>query len=281
MPTPTHLARGELLPGLLERLDESLGHHAGAKLIRLHTDHVGFTVGVLDLPGGVHPVDVVLGVSADPDWEGAGLVADATAWSTDPAADRDPTRVRLLHVVDRSGASASRLRPLTGDGPVLSPTEPEGHVDDACRRILGLPTAAPPSCPAAWQAVAWLSQIHAAALLHPARRWGWPALTACHPAAADLGPSPTPAELITDGRRMAATTWDEVRLAVAGGHQRVGEVSAEVAAWMDAGMFARWLFAQHADPRDVVADLVHLVGEGELSRVAEVIAAWGVDPRGL
>lgn len=275
MPVPAHIAPREcLLPGLLDRLDESLQDDAGPQLIRLHADDHGFAVGLLALPRDRHPVEAVLGLEAESDWEGVGLATDGTAWSTDPAGDTEPTRVRVLHVVDRAGASSSRVRPLDGEGPVLRPATPEGHVDDACRRILGLPTPPPPCSPAAWVAGSWLERILLATLRHPARVWDWPALARCHPASGRARP-PSRRQLIQAGRRVEAVGWGEVRAAaVTGSFEH--EVTPAVAAWMDDGTFARWLLGRHADPFELLADLAAFVGAADLAAVGEVLDAWGL-----
>lgn len=59
------------------------------------------------------------------------------------------------------------LRPLDGHGEILHPDEPEGHVVDLCRRMLGLATPPAPMPPVGWLASLWLAQVLAAALARP------------------------------------------------------------------------------------------------------------------
>jgi hypothetical protein len=52
-------------------------------------------------------------------------------------------------------------------------------------------------------------------------------------------------------------------------------VGPDVAAWMDDGMFARWLLGSRPDPVDVVVDLVDLLPPPLTRGVVEALQAWG------
>ena len=103
----------------------------------------------------------------------------------------------FVHLVDRRGSSVSVL---TGpgsqtlvDGPDPEPVQ--GRAADACRRMLGLPTAPPPPDMTAHVVDLWLARTTRAALEHPGL--DWPSV-ARHNPAHELAPGtavPTPAAI--------------------------------------------------------------------------------------
>jgi hypothetical protein len=166
-------------------------------------------VGHLQLGGGGHPLDVLLGFTAPASWAAIGLRCQGHAYdlgaasrpssggvappgddaaSTPAATATADDRVEAVPVVvtvllDRAGRGAGALRRGVSvtrlDGP------PEGVVGDACRRALGLPTRPPPpSTTDLWLRI-WLDRlVEATVFTDDAGRFAsWAAVAACHPAA--------------------------------------------------------------------------------------------------
>jgi hypothetical protein len=196
-----------------------------------------------------HPVGALAGFVAPARWRALGVCvpgrAHAGGWSDDVA-------VTLL--VDRAGASASLLR-RAGRVEVL-PGRPEGALADACRRALGLPTAPPPTTTLGLWTLAWLDRVVATA---SAREPGRPALTWAavadlHPASA--GPTDPPGLALAAAGLAEAWPWARLRADAAVGDLPGPAPAVDVAAWMDDGMWARWLL-ERLPALDALLDAVH------------------------
>src|SRR3954447_14456515 len=115
--------------------------------------------GIRPLDDGMGVVEALAGFEAPAEWAAIGVVTEGNARHlVDPTVER--RRVRCIHLVDRSGASASCVRlqgheplPLRGHEP------PEGRIDDACRRALGLDTAPPTKSTLSLWAHVWVERI--------------------------------------------------------------------------------------------------------------------------
>lgn len=234
---------------------------------------------------------------AKPEWVAIGIVADG--WTIPPAAAKnvdwrtlhrnsgslrtDPSRrrVRTLHLVGRGGPVAMAIKPTVGDDPPETHTTadgaaaggPVGPLPDALRRVFGLPT---PVCDVSahelWASI-WLSRVAARKLLR------WTDVAAAHPAVEVLQRAGAPIDatehlpMLGDALAMAKG-WDALHLASIQGD--VTWVSGDVAAWADAGMFARlvlravhpvwWTFERLEVPEEV------------LVKISETLRAWDVCP---
>jgi hypothetical protein len=193
------------------------------------------------------PVVSLLNFTAPPEWWALGLVTGARSRALDGSATTAGST--FVHLVDRRGTSVSVL---TGAGPepmVVGPTADltEGRLADACRRMLDLPTAPAPGDMTAHVIDLWLARVTRSALDQPGL--DWPAVVARNPAHEITGPCttvPTPAAI---ARRTVAfgeqLDWERYRQrCIEAGGTPFGELDAEVADWMDAGMFARWLLGE-------------------------------------
>jgi hypothetical protein len=196
---------------------------------------------------GDDPVASLLGFTAPPQWWAVGLLADGTSRDLD-GSDRAPGST-FVHLVDRRGTSIHIVtRPgsetiVSGPGPVVT----EGRTADVCRRILGIPTAPPPGDMTTHVIDLWLARAIRAALDEPGL--DWPAVVSRNPAhqlAVPLTTAPTPAALARQTVAFGGQLdWDRYRLrCVDAGGTPFGELDADVAAWMDAGMFARWMLGE-------------------------------------
>lgn len=198
----------------------------------------------------------LIGWTASPDCEAVGVVATGRArpiadTENRDAIERDFARIRLCCVVGRSGEVGWTLEGSSGDRRVEAPKE--GRLLDAMMRCFGLPTP-PPDVPAAeLHGAAWLTAIleHA---IQSAKPLTWSDVSRLHPLAQLLGgellvrddPSGADADdEITALIRIAANAWSwpEIRA-----QAREGNLEALIdpllAAWMDDGMFSRWLLEQ-------------------------------------
>ncbi len=266
LPRPLGVPAEVSLPRLVAAIDDALAEKADhpAMLVRVTTDASGGEVALVPLEPGAHPVDALLGFTAPAAWVAVGVVATGTARSLDtaPTASR---RVRIVHLVDRGGREASLLHDLE-EGTVLPcPSPADGHIADLCRRMLGLPTAAPPPSVLPWWTTLWLDRILAESLADPTTRWTWPRLAVLHPAV-DPDALPIDPEELAEGAvlRAASVSWETVRREVASG---------ELADWMDDGMFARWILSEHLAPDQLAAELTAALDPGAVVAVLDTLAA--------
>jgi hypothetical protein len=219
---------------------------------------------------GDHPFDLLLGFEAPDDWQVLGVVASGNAYRYD---DPDPEKVRATFVflADRRGGSASLMR--TAAGIVALPGEPEGRIADALRRALGRPTA-PPTCGTGIVfTTLWLDAL-LDATGDPSRRSAlstWNGIARLHPAAS-LALRPPAVDDLAAGVLELAQRWPWQRLRTEPDRWAMpGDVGLprDIAAWMDDGMYARWLLAE----LPALPDLVHLLGPLVPTDLAEPMVA--------
>ena len=254
---------------------------------------------------GAHPLDLLLGFVAPPHWRALGVSCVGLSRRLDRGAGggggvsgaggagcdlphvvfdaaAEPTPVAVTVLLDRSGDVAAVIR--QADRVTAMREAPEGVVADACRRALGLPTApAPPSTLGLWT-LTWLDRVVEAAGHAPAGAGlrSWSAIARLHAAAGPPGDEPLtvldPASLAGAAAALAQTwPWSRLRadpsvLDVAG-----PPPAANLAAWMDDGMWARWLLARLPAPDDLMAAVRALL-PAALAEGVEVVAraAWPV-----
>ena len=192
---------------------------------------------------GPDPVAAMIGLEAPSHVRAAGIVSGCRAYV--PGVDSlEASRGVFIHLVDRSGTSVTRSTHPAGGLLRLGPTTDmgEGRVADACRRMLGLPTAPPPSDMSSFVVDAWLALVVDAALDDP--RLSWAAAVGLHPGRPRRGANP--GEVAAATRRFGdELDWDRFRRACAAdGPPPCVPLDAAAATWMDAGMFARWLVGE-------------------------------------
>ncbi|MBV9950878.1 MAG: hypothetical protein JO291_02925, partial [Acidimicrobiia bacterium] len=253
---------------LIDRIDGGLGDDAGF-LVTLRGIRTGLELGIRPLEGE-HPVDALLGFRAPPEVDALGVVVSGTAHHLGPPADpgdRDDLaalpggRVRIIQIHARDGRSASRLRSIgTDPPPVVDTVAADGDVADCVRRALDLPTPPPPHPPVVWWAIDWLDALLDHACRDPSRRWTWRDVAALHPLAGSHPPDSPSSLVATVGERSEGLAWSGLRLAAADAALAAEgppcPIGPDLAAWMDDGMFARWLLGSRPEPVDVVVDLV-------------------------
>jgi len=236
-----------------------------------------------------YETDDVVAALADLDasasWLAFGVVCEGRAHPTDarcrplhPPPPGSPERVRFGVLVDRNGTAVTGLRRATGhfdplpDGPAL------GRVPDACRRVLGLPTAAPVTPIDQLFTMWWLDRLLEASLRSPGSL-SWSEAAALHPGnapASHLGRRGTTVDEALDASRAAAAdvTWDRLRQLVAGEPASGRLVSPDLAAWMDTGMFSRELLSNLPDRATLLVDLEPTVAPAVAEGLRRTLDRW-------
>jgi len=202
------------------------------------------------------------------DFTAVGIVATGRLWALDPASEAAADIVAstgggigLAYVVDRFGRVGWSSTAPAGPGAMSAPSE--GAVVDALRRMLGLPTL-PPTMPVEYALVVlWLQEIEDLALgLNERLTW-------------------TDALLIKGGDGFQS--WEEFRAAVASEGAYGALCNADMAAWMDEGMFARHVLGRLPDLRtqwQATRPLLSPSAARPLSAVVHAVGANVPDPWG-
>jgi hypothetical protein len=256
----------------------------------------GSAVDLMLRPLGGHPAEVLTGFTAPLDWSAVGVVGRGRSHRLDDSSDSDDEtaapfgdqeRLGFAYLVARDGASASACTRADGTTWDHSATgldgAAEGRIDDVLRRTLGLPTHPPPAGPIELWARVWLDQVLEAASARPARRWSWPAVALLHPAAQlvldDL--SGRRSEVVESMPRLAVVlangrSWADLRTGYASGTWVAPAIPPDVAAWMDDGIFSRWLLDGLPGCGDALVALGDLLSERVMARIAGTLEQWEV-----
>ncbi len=234
---------------------------------------------------GAHPLEVLLGFRAPLHWRVLGVSCPGRSHQLDEHGRRtgvppegDPVTVTLL--VDRTGPAASVVR--SGGQVRPMPGRTDGVVADCCRRALGLPTAPPPASTLELWTLAWLDRLVDAAGRADAATAlrSWAQVAELHPAVGPLtgttiglaGPAALARAALALAERWPwARLRDDAGVVEAPGHPP----SPPVAAWMDDGMWARWLLSRLPATEDLLAAVDALLPARLAKDVAAVAdAAW-------
>ena len=253
-------------------------------------------------PGGPSPLPKVDTVTDDPvadllgyvvpaDCTGLAVVAEGTGRclvDTGAAAETGPAAVpyRLAYVVDRTGRAGCAIRARGAeaivdehdDGAAQGPT---GRLVDVCRRAMGLSTGSPPADTARLWSLSWLDLLLGRAV-GGSGQWTWSDAARLHPALTLLegveGPLPAgvdvePQALGRMGRALGrAQRWDELRWWAADGSWNGHGITPGHAAWMDAGMFARWVIGEFLPESIYLRELADVLPTEVAERVATVVS---------
>jgi hypothetical protein len=236
----------------------------------------------------IHPLDLLLGFDAPAHWWALGVSSCGRQHPIDGdgrvVRSAESSRVRITVLIDRSGQGAGLLR--RGDDLTALPGPPDGTVADACRRALGLATAPPPPTTVGLWTRCWLDRMVDA--LAPAGGAGadpcpptWRDLTRLHPASSvaatrwsglGLGPD---ADALADATRALADAWPWGRLRA---DPAVVDIPGPVpdgrlVAWMDDGMWARWLLAAFPILDDLVDAACSLMAANLATATKQVVEA--------
>lgn len=248
---------------------------------RTATDE-GVELGLLPLEPGQHPADVMAGFTAPPNWHAVGVVTtgrsrEIQAGKEPPVANSEPRPIRLTFLLDRLGDAITLVTPLgsAADARRELHEPPDGMLADACRRVLRLATAPPSDSPDLWLTMRWLDQLLAAAAAEPGAVTTWSAAVALHPLAPP-GSSPSPvalAELVDQA--VLTFDWERLRLLAAGGTGPAPALEPAVAAWMDAGSFARHLLGAELPVDLMLTELDALLPAAVMRAVRRALPSSG------
>lgn len=246
---------------------------------RLHESDIA----LLPLDGVEHPTDVLVGYTAPPEWRAVGIVSSAEQHAAmDVAASAMP--VRMTFLVERAGRSIALLTP---SGPADDDRRgrravagvAEGELVDVCRRVLGLPTSPPSRQPDAWLTLRWLDRLLVQAVAAPRRVGTWASAAALHPL---VGPNATPSP--PQVAELTATVsdafgWEQLRqLAAEGAGGPSPAIEPALAAWMDAGCFARWLLGAELPVELLIEELEALLRPTVLEAVRSALPSSSPSP---
>ncbi len=288
LPPPDRLDR---LVTMLDAATSDDSWHQPHRLVSLENDPEWpgrTTFGLRTLAPGEHPLDHLLGFVAPKAWTGMGVVCfgwAAPAEDADlgrgtatarPSAHPDRRRVRVITLIDRRGREQATAS--LDDGTVID--EPgSGTVTDALRRCLRLATPQPPGAVAEVFAAQWLLAI---ARSPRSVTTDWRQVALLHPALQLLEGSrfgPRADELVGCGRTLHQTLpWEQLRQRTAAGKVDGVGIPADLAEWMDEGMFARWVLAGLPLLPSLLQECADVVDAKMLRRVRHTLRAWDLDP---
>lgn len=269
-----------------------------------HIDDHGFDVEILALATAREPLEVLCRLEDRPENVALAMVADGWARTANdrrhidwdrlhadgpsPSRDQRGRRVRVVHAVARSGATAVALAPNgaataesaygVDDGAAAG--DPAGPWCDGLRRVFGLAT---PPCPVRMieaLTILWLEAV----LQSPSGVRTWEDVVALHPEAATrrspgaarVGPETIEAA----GRSCAGSVgWADFHALAA----RTGwaSITPSVAAWADQGMFARLVLRELPPLWLVVGQVIERLGPEVGRTLRRLLARWGLEPDGL
>lgn len=242
----------------------------------------GFELGVRPVDDGSSVVETLARFTAPREWLALGVVTEGDARHlVDRPADRH--RVRCVHLVDRSGASASALR-LQGHGvTMLVGQQPEGRIDDVCRRALGLATAPAPRSTVELWALVWLDRVLAARTAAPLPdRPSWVSIAELHPAIAlgvddDEWAARAADNLVRLAEVLADVhTWPVLRQSCASSEWPIDGMAPDLARWLDDGAFSRWVLGSYPTIPQLADAVTQLVPTSIARRIRAALRSWKV-----
>lgn len=257
----------EKLEGLVAAVDadaEERGWNEGHRLLRIEqADAEGADVGMKEIEG--HPLNTLLGFTAPPDWLAIGVVAEGWAASLDagarPSQAKGRMRMRSTTLVGRDGTVASGMRIAGEDFKQMG--EGMGTILDALKRAVGVPTA-PPEVPFEGWVARMLLMLVIGDPPRGHRRVPW---TQLRPTLERYK------ELAEEG------SWETLRGLAAKRDNVVTDLTRKEAAWMDEGMFSRWVVGG-------LPSYDHLLEEARKASTTEAftqlrrqLKAWGLPSR--
>jgi hypothetical protein len=259
----------ELLEFLVRELDDDYESGTGRvplpALLRLDGVDVATAAGGVDLhakPLDGHPVDVLTGFTAPPEWFGIGVAV--TGWSHE---DGRRDRARITTLICRDGNEIGGLR-VTGQALRIIHDHGVGPVPDTLRRVLGLPTPAPDVTLVEWMAKCWLEiVIRRAKRGKRTAKLTWREAAVLHPAIDTVGAE---AEDLPDVAPALAANmrWERFR--------QLHAADDADAAWMDEGMFASWMVHGRPPLSVLLRRASKRLTPNAVCNVEATLAAWGL-----
>jgi hypothetical protein len=230
----------------------------------------------------------LVGWVATPDCQAVGMIATGRLRSlagvsapADVSWDPRHDRLRMACLVTRRGEVAWKVQlpeGASGAGwPEAAPTE--GRALDCLRRCFALPTPPPPVSPTRVQAIAWLLAVYERTVTAQGRLT-WAEVSRLHPVARVLA-----AELcglrkdcLPAFQRVAgsALTWEDFRQQAQQESGLEHIVEPHLAAWMDEGMFARWVLGELPSADELLAAVRPRLVPSAARRLAHAVHETGL-----
>jgi hypothetical protein len=263
------------------------------QLVAVTADDEGIELGLLPLDD---PIARLQGFTAPPDWWAIGVIAAGTAKALD-LPDDATWRVEVIHLVARTGeGAAAHRRQVPDDSGIpdtcrsdLDGSTWSGLLDDHLRRTLGLATLPAPASTLPFWTALWLDVLCARAACGELGGATWSDLAARHPArrlarlarqAGETGEQRSwgDIDLVEAGERLARSwTWAALRRASAGTVDDIlGVLPADVAAWMDDGLFARLHLSEFPEILDLLDVLEGTLDPALMTRLRAACRAWSI-----
>lgn len=247
------------LAQVVRLVDRSREHGAEHLAFHAAVDGEGVDLGLLPIPGGVHPFSELAGLVAPPEWTVFGLQVQGTSHHLDDGR-REPSTTTFA--VDREGGELTIMR-VDGHCHELRDAA-EGTLPDLCRRVLELPTPPPPAPTGMAFTLAWLDRVLDAWNDLDRRRnlcGSFAEVASLHPAVAGGSVSATTHDLTRRALdHAAAWPWSRLRAEPEGLALPDGSLPTEVTTWMDDGAYARWVLGAFPDLVSLAVDTVALLG---------------------
>lgn len=211
--------------------------------------------------------EALLCSEAPQDWEAMVILAEGLAREEDGSSMDVVTGYGL----GRNGEEASVI--MSVEGTKVSHMQSHGKFPDLVRRCLGLETMPCMEQPIDMMVRQWL-----AAILVMSERTGgidsWQEAALCHAMCEKGDKTPSPKELAAAAQKMCARgSWEVIRRAVAEGSIKNEEISAEMAGWMDEGIFARYTLNQWMDMDEGLEAVKSVLDGGVFEDVADCVDA--------
>lgn len=262
--TPITLEHLENLVVVIDDAVEKRGWNQGHLLLKIdNTDAQGFDFGTKEIDG--HPLNTLLGFTAPSEWAAIGVCAEGWAASMDsgarPSQSKGRMRIRNTTLVSRDGLVASGMR-LAGQE-LEQMGEGVGTILDALKRAVGMPTASPEVPFEGWVARMLLTLV-IGDQPRGHRRVPW----------SQLRPS-----LEKYNSLAADGSWEALRGVAAKHTGIVAELTPDEAAWMDEGMFSRWVIGGMPSYEHLFEEARAATTPEAFSQLRRQLKAWGLPVR--
>ena len=264
-----------LLEGLGDRV-AAAGHPTWVAVMEDPSGEKDFGLRLVEDPQGF------LAWNAPPQCIAVGVVATGKAHVADtPIEGRVPFSpglirgIRMSCLVTRSGDVTWRM--TLPDGRSFDDAPHEGRLLDCLKRCFALPTPPPPVGAGHLLSVFWLGAI-IDEVRRADRRLTWREVSRLHPAAqmmSGCGRAGADRRDVCDIIRASASawSWEALRVQAESGSWAEELVSPDLAAWMDEGMFARWVLSALPAPDELVARIRPRLAPSTARRLAHAVRA--------
>jgi hypothetical protein len=246
--------------------------------VRVDEADDGVSLGLKREPSGL------LGWTAPFGCIAVGAIAGGRAHPLNPAKGQSPVvrcdapkGVRIVCLMDREGRVCAKA--TLADGEVIDEAPSSGRMIDNFRRCFRLPTDPPDTTPQEFLSLLWLGEVLAVGQQEH-RALSWQQAAHLHPAArvlTHLG-EPVPLDHFAAVLRAAgsAWTWSRLREHAQGEGWLADQLPPGLAAWMDDGMFSRWLLDGHRSLDELLVSIRSVLSPSAARRVRQALDAAGV-----